>query len=283
MTGTQGPWMVFAGSLWAALLACSPFMQNAHSDPLQSKPSRMQLAAALPPQQELKEESLPEVPSDPSELIQGPILGSVPDLIPIPPEFQIGPLAEAAGGRQGMPQDAATPRDPWKARTLKNQAVMRRKYGGSPSSEKAVQLALDWLAKQQNPQSGFWRLDGPFRDGLSAHSPNQNAATALALLAFQGNGHTHKSGLYKKVVAKGWGYLLQEQNGDGDFFAGDAPFPPPSVYARGMHQRDLRDLRDDQGSQIQSPRREGRSVRYPEPRSPRWLALYPRPRQRIPL
>ena len=43
----------------------------------------------------------------------------------------------------------------------------------------------------------------------------------MALLAFLGDGHTHKSGEYAEVVEKGMKYLVRKQNRNG-FFASDA-------------------------------------------------------------
>src|SRR5690606_3537924 len=44
--------------------------------------------------------------------------------------------------------------------------------------------------------------------------------TAMALLAFQGAGNTHREGEFKETVAKGWKALLAMQDKDGNFFPG---------------------------------------------------------------
>ena len=84
--------------------------------------------------------------------------------------------------------------------------------------DKRVNAAIDrgaaWLKKQQR-RDGSWSLVGPYKDGGS--SENQIAATAMALLAFQGAGHTHESGEFKKQVADGWNWLLKQQGKDGSF------------------------------------------------------------------
>lgn len=87
-------------------------------------------------------------------------------------------------------------------------------YGGNATTEAAVQRALAWLAKQQL-RDGRWSLSGPYPDG--AKDENPTAATAMALLAFQGNGNTHKEGKYKEVVARGAEALLRMQKADGEF------------------------------------------------------------------
>lgn len=80
--------------------------------------------------------------------------------------------------------------------------------GGTAVTEGAVRAALEWLKRQQK-SDGSWSLRGPYRDG--AVIENEIAATALALLAFQGAGHTHRideSSDYARVVATGTKALL---------------------------------------------------------------------------
>jgi hypothetical protein len=89
-----------------------------------------------------------------------------------------------------------------------------RAFGGSDATEAAVARALAWLAKQQQ-KDGLWSLQGPYVDGGSKE--NQVAATAMALLAFQGAGNTPRSGRHKQVVAKGWRALVKRQLPDGQF------------------------------------------------------------------
>jgi hypothetical protein len=87
-------------------------------------------------------------------------------------------------------------------------------YGGNATTEAAVRAGLEWLKKQQMKDGG-WSLTGPYPDGAGLE--NRCSATAMALLAFQGAGHTHQSGDFKDVVRKGWDYLLPTQNADGLF------------------------------------------------------------------
>jgi hypothetical protein len=87
-------------------------------------------------------------------------------------------------------------------------------YGGTEATEDAVRLGLDWLKRHQLKDGG-WSLAGPYRDGGSID--NRVAATAMALLAFQGAGHTHVSGDYVKEVQRGWDFLLRQQDLDGFF------------------------------------------------------------------
>ena len=83
--------------------------------------------------------------------------------------------------------------------------------GGSPASERAVQLGLIWLAAHQRDNGGWtFDLKGNACDGQCSHAGNHQsttAATALALLAFLGAGQTHQSGEYQAVVDRGLDYL----------------------------------------------------------------------------
>lgn len=92
-------------------------------------------------------------------------------------------------------------------------------FGGSDATEAAVAKALAWLAKQQR-KDGLWSLQGPYADGGSQE--NQLAATAMALLAFQGAGNTLDSGRHKGVVTRAWTSLLTWQLASGQF---DLPLP----------------------------------------------------------
>ena len=89
--------------------------------------------------------------------------------------------------------------------------------GGTPGTVNAVKLGLEWLARMQRP-GGYWSMTEPYRDG--AISENRIAATALAMLAFLGDGHTHQGGTerFRRAVAKGLLYLRGQQNKDGSFY-----------------------------------------------------------------
>lgn len=89
------------------------------------------------------------------------------------------------------------------------------RFGGNATTEEAVRRALFWLKKQQNKQTGAWSLLGPYKDGGAYENPV--AATAMALLAFQGYGTTDKTGEFKDVVRDGWKALLKMQDPDGLF------------------------------------------------------------------
>lgn len=98
---------------------------------------------------------------------------------------------------------------------LKNDLLS--KYGGNKLTEESVALGLEWLRKQQN-KDGSWSLKGPYADGIASQTvDNRPAATALALLAFQGAGNTRSIGEHSALVKRGWTWLLKQQNPDGSF------------------------------------------------------------------
>lgn len=105
-------------------------------------------------------------------------------------------------------------------RTEGRKQALLKAYGGTASTEAAVMAGLEWLARQQL-KNGLWSLQHPYDDG--GQTENYDAATAMALLAFQGAGFTHNeypSTPFQPVVARGWKALLRRQQSDGRFFDG---------------------------------------------------------------
>lgn len=101
-----------------------------------------------------------------------------------------------------------------------------QQFGGSPESEKAVELGLDFLARQQH-EDGRWTLHG-YRDEPASdksfvrenHKDSDAAATGLALLAFLGAGYDHRDGKYKQTVSAGLDWLVRHQRPNGDLYTG---------------------------------------------------------------
>lgn len=96
-------------------------------------------------------------------------------------------------------------------------ATLLLAYGGDETTEAAVRKGLEWLQRNQN-RDGTWSLTGPFSSG--ALGEDKTAATAMAMLAFQGAGHTHRSVPFGKTVQKGWQALKKMQRENGDFWRG---------------------------------------------------------------
>ncbi len=100
-------------------------------------------------------------------------------------------------------------------RTGATKTQLLRKNGGTPASENAVRLAMEWLKAHQLP-NGSWSFD--HRTGPGSHRTSKNpglfgsahnAATSMALLVFLGAGQTHVEGDYKDVVENGLAFLLR--------------------------------------------------------------------------
>jgi len=101
-----------------------------------------------------------------------------------------------------------------------NRAAMVASGGGTRQSEQAVTLALKWLAEHQN-YDGSWTFQhqhSPKCHGTCGDPGNVDskiAATAMALLPFLGNGHTHDEGPYKRQIELGLRFLVRSQASNG--------------------------------------------------------------------
>ncbi|MGE0708110.1 MAG: prenyltransferase/squalene oxidase repeat-containing protein [Planctomycetota bacterium] len=95
------------------------------------------------------------------------------------------------------------------------------KEGGSEGTESAVTAALRWLKRAQS-ENGQWDCDNWVniekhpKDGYNAGDSRYDAGVSgVALLAFLGNGHTHRFGHFKRTVNKGLMWLKRQQKADG--------------------------------------------------------------------
>lgn len=107
--------------------------------------------------------------------------------------------------------------------------------GGTEQSESAVSRGLAWIARQQQ-SDGHWELHQGYPDAGQLRT--STGATALALLALQGAGHTHREGPYKDKVGKGLKWLVgaQKKTGalKGDFYDYDREGDAASFYSHGQ-------------------------------------------------
>lgn len=147
-----------------------------------------------------------------------------------PPAFS--PLANRLDRRRARATRVALAEDNVGLKTLftLRQGETRRKYikllGGTDESEKAVNLGLEWLAKNQE-EDGSWDLR---KHG--GQTKSNTAGTGLGLLPFLAAGYTHqKPGKYQKNVAAALGRLLEHQKANGDLLgSGDAQH----MYSHGI-------------------------------------------------
>ena len=104
-----------------------------------------------------------------------------------------------------------------------NRAAMVASGGGTRQSEQAVTLALKWLSEHQN-YDGSWTFQHQKSPkchgscGDPGFTEGKIAATAMALLPFLGNGHTHNEGPYKRQIDLGLRFLVRAQASDGGLY-----------------------------------------------------------------
>ncbi len=88
---------------------------------------------------------------------------------------------------------------------------------GDPQTEKAIDLGLAFLARNQLPD-GRWTLAHFAEQDGRPTMLSDTAATALAILAFQGAGYNHQQYKYQEVVSNGLKFLLSNQAENGDLY-----------------------------------------------------------------
>lgn len=149
----------------------------------------------------------------------------VPDPASLTPE-KIDPTAP---GPEATKPVAPSVRTLLSGREEGRREALVRAAGGSGETEAAVGKALGWLAKCQG-KDGFWSLRGVYDD--PANQENRLAATAMALLAFQGAGHTPTTGSHATTVHKAWNALAKRQLDDGCF---EVPPDVPHLHRMYSH------------------------------------------------
>lgn len=147
------------------------------------------------------------------QLLTPDLLPEVADPLATPPTVAISPNGESLSAELV----SITPGAALSGRTPGSKAALLKAFGGTEATENAVLDGLRWLSKQQRPDGG-WSLKGPYKQGSPVE--NREAATAMALLAFQGAGKlpTNSRADFGREVTRGWRFLLKQQNDDGSFF-----------------------------------------------------------------
>jgi len=138
----------------------------------------------------------------------------VDDAMAAPAEDRLSPVAEAATAAR-LTVAIGTLLD---GRQEGSRRRLVAAGGGNDQTEQAVEMALRWIVRQQEPRgssAGLWSLVGPYADGGSEE--NRVAATAMALLALQGAGNTPEAGDHAEAVAAGWQAILKTQTAAGNF------------------------------------------------------------------
>jgi hypothetical protein len=125
-------------------------------------------------------------------------------------------MRSQVGGLPAVSTAAVIPTEAYSSRAARVRGEQRTGGSGStsPETEEAIERGLAFLARYQGAD-GRWSLQG-FPEGASLVS--DTAATALAVLAFQGAGYNHREFQYKDVVRGGIAHLLKGQKENGDLF-----------------------------------------------------------------
>jgi hypothetical protein len=158
----------------------------------------------------------------PEGSVDGEVAVLTPDnLLPVDDPLASPGKVEVRPGGHLATSDIAAPEIGWalsgRQQGSSKKKALLGKFFGNDATQAAVARGLEWLARNQRPD-GSWSLAGPYSGGAPKYNDCEAAATAMALLAFQGDGNTHVEGKYKKNVANGWRWLLKQQDEDGCFF-----------------------------------------------------------------
>jgi hypothetical protein len=151
------------------------------------------------------------------------------------------PAAEAIADARGsveplvdlrLPGDEVAPDNPYLLRDAENRMNVVERMGGSEATERAVAMALAWLARHQS-EVGRW--DGSTFDegcgvcGGETEVTADAALTGLAALCFLGAGHTHMiDGPYQGTVRRALRWLVEHQDESGDLRNGE------TMYSQGI-------------------------------------------------
>lgn len=168
--------------------------------------------------QEMEEET--EEVTEPVEITE-PVEMTEPVTMDMPMDVAMVPIemtdfaADMAPTSPSLSSLSSASAKPMGSRSTDMKKKLLREYGGTESSEAAVQEALKWFARHQMPNGG-WTLAHNLvcnnRCGNGCKTEKRakqlNAATSLALLPFLGAGQTHQQGEFRKRVYMGLQFLM---------------------------------------------------------------------------
>ncbi len=125
------------------------------------------------------------------------------------------------------------------SRSSASKSEMLERYGGNAASEKAVAMALKWIADHQASNGGWTFAHSAICrnkcDGQGDLATATNAATAMALLPFLGAGQTHMEGQYKETVHRGLAFLINRMKvTSGGLPQGSWHEPGGRMYSHGL-------------------------------------------------
>jgi len=175
--------------------------------------------------------------------------------------LDLAPLAVAQDVRPSAPLSGT----PYEKRIGEAKEVALREHGGTPETERAVAAGLRYLASIQR-RGGWW---GDRSDRSDKYRDLRIGKTGLALLAFLGAGHTHRSGTeHSEVVSRAFRFLFGTQDaatghfGNSEAYAhGIATYALAEAYAMTKDrdlldplERGVRRILDTQQRRVRDPR-----------------------------
>ncbi|MFH1266920.1 MAG: prenyltransferase/squalene oxidase repeat-containing protein, partial [Planctomycetota bacterium] len=148
-------------------------------------------------------------------------------------------VVERSGGQLAI--DGRVREEPAKAfrqRDVGQRGQVARSRGGTVGTEKAVEMGLDYFARNQFPD-GHWSLHelppgARHEDDGLAQMKSDSAATGLALLSYLGAGYTHLDEKHRDVVRRGVDWLVKNQKEDGDLFGEAGGTSYARFYSHGI-------------------------------------------------
>ena len=197
-TARRVPWWALSALVHALVLLLLAWLKA-------PVPPRIEVFEAI--QVELKEPEPEPLPLD----ITSQVSPEPPAIDPViePPEFREIVDREALSEHDKRDRTrVAAVQGPYGSRNASGRSAALGGGGATEASENAVELGLAWLARTQLSTGAWGRGSGPSRW-------SDPGVTALGTLAFLGAGYTHRSGKYKRTVARALGYLRQQQDTEG--------------------------------------------------------------------
>jgi hypothetical protein len=154
---------------------------------------------------------------------------------PNPKKAEKQPGKAAGKGFRSLPVAPVNVQSLFDNRKPERRGEVLKELDSEERIRRAIGRGLSWLQRQQK-SDGHWVLygrDAGYPDpGEYSSISTLTGATALAMLAFLGDGHTHKQrGPYQKTVAKGLKWLLGIQKPSGDFHDVDEEGRDAAFYA----------------------------------------------------